>query len=214
MKIAVLGATGRTGGLIVEQALERGHQVVAYVRRASALQGNNDLRIVAGELSDTERLQAAFRDMDAVICCLGTRRHKPVDLMRKNLPLIVQAMKRAGCTRLILLSAYGVGETARTASIVATILYRTMFRTIFDDKQRAEDWLATSDIDWTGIYPVGLTDGPSGDAVEVRPMNEVKKVKGLPRVPRAAVAKVLLDAAEDRRTIGQKLLVTSGSSVR
>jgi NAD(P)-dependent dehydrogenase (short-subunit alcohol dehydrogenase family) len=32
MKIVVVGATGKTGRLVVEQALMRGDQVVAYVR--------------------------------------------------------------------------------------------------------------------------------------------------------------------------------------
>jgi putative NADH-flavin reductase len=214
MKIAVLGATGRTGRLVVEQALKRGHQVIVYARRSGALRAGEGLRIVVGELSDTEHLQSALADVDAVICCLGTHRHKPVGLMQKNLPLIVQAMKRAGRTRVLLLSAYGVGETARTASLVARILYKTMFRSIFHDKARSEAGLATSGLDWTGVYPVGLTDGPLTEAVEVRAMNEMKKVKGLPQVSRANVAKVLLDAAEDSRTIGQKLLVTSIGSVR
>jgi uncharacterized protein YbjT (DUF2867 family) len=178
------------------------------------LQASEGLRIVVGELSDTEHLQSVLGDVDAIICCLGTYRHKPVDLMQKNLPLIVQAMKRAGRTRVILLSAYGVGETARTASLVARILYKTMFRSIFHDKERSEAGLATSGLDWTGVYPVGLTDGPLTEAVEVRPTNEVKKVKGLPMVSRTNVAKMLLDAAEDSRTVGQKLLVSSNGSVR
>jgi putative NADH-flavin reductase len=214
IKIAVLGATGRTGALVVEQALKRGHRVVAYVRRVGALGASEGLRIVVGELFDSEHLKSALSDVDAVICCLGTYRHKPVDLMQHNLPLIVQAMKHAGRTRLILLSAYGAGETARTASLVATIVYMTMFSSISHDKERSEASLATSGLDWTAVYPVGLTDCPLTEAVEVRPTNEVKKVKGLPLVSRANVAKVLLDAAEDSRTIRQKLLVTSKDSVR
>jgi putative NADH-flavin reductase len=214
IRIAVIGATGRTGRLVAEQALERGHRVIAYVRRAGTLRAREGLQIVVGEILDSGRLQSALSDVEAVICCLGTHRHKPVNLMQDNLPPIVQAMRCAGRTRLILLSAYGVGETARTASLVARILYKTMFRSIYHDKERSEAALATSGLDWTGVYPVGLTDGPLIDAVEVRPTNEVMKVKGLPMVSRANVAKVLLDATEDNRTIRQKLLVTSKGSFR
>lgn len=212
MKIAVVGATGRTGRLVVEQALQRGHEVVAYVRQAGTLHPDDALRIVVGELHDTERLQSVLGEVDAVICCLGTYKHKPVDLMQRNLPLIVKAMKRAGLVRLILLSAYGVGETVRTASLVAKILYKTMFRSIFRDKERAEAVLATSGLEWTGIYPVGLTDGPLIE-VAVRHVQEVKKVKGLPRIPRSSVAKVLLDAAEGSQAVRQKLVVTSERSL-
>ncbi|WBO23200.1 NAD(P)-dependent oxidoreductase [Sphingomonas abietis] len=178
LKIAVIGATGRTGRLVVEQALDRGHEVVAYVRQSGTLHPSAALDIVIGELSDITRLQAALRSVDAVICCLGTYKHKPVDLLQTNLPLIVRAMKGVGLTRLILLSAYGVGETARTASAVAKILYKTMFRSIFLDKERAEIALAGAGLEWTGIYPVGLTDAPFTE-VAVRPADAVTKVNGL-----------------------------------
>jgi hypothetical protein len=59
-----------------------------------------------------------------------------------------------------------------------------------------------------------LTDGPAADAVEVRPMTQVQKVAGVPKVSRADVARVMLDAARDDETIGQTLLVSSKGSVR
>ena len=37
MKIVVLGATGRTGRLVVEQALARGDEVIVYVRNPHGL---------------------------------------------------------------------------------------------------------------------------------------------------------------------------------
>ncbi len=66
-------------------------------------------------------------------------------------------------------------------------------------KKRSEAGLTASSLDWTRVYPAGLTDAPPIEAVEVRPTNEAKKIEGLPQVSRAKVAKVLLDAAEDGR---------------
>ncbi|HEX7760093.1 MAG TPA: NAD(P)-binding oxidoreductase [Caulobacteraceae bacterium] len=213
MKITVLGATGATGRLVVEQALGREHEVVAYVRRSDGSEGHPGLRVVVGELTNTDLLSAAITDADAVICCLGTHERKNVDLMQQSLPLIVQAMKHAGRKRLVLMSAYGVGETARTASLVPRIAYKTLVASVYQDKERSEAALPQSGLDLTRIYPVVLTDDSLSESVEVRPMPMVTKVKGLPKVSRANVAKAILDAAEDRRTIGQKLLVTSRGSV-
>lgn len=156
-------------------------------------------------------MRLALSDVDAVICCLGKRRHKPKDLMRKNLPLIIRAMEQAGPARLILLSAYGVGDTAKTASLVARFLYATLFRSIFRDKQQAEIDIRRSGIDWTLVYPVGLTDDPP-IAVDLRPVAEVKSVEGLPTVPRASVAAALLNLAEDRRTGRREWLISSCGS--
>jgi uncharacterized protein YbjT (DUF2867 family) len=89
-----------------------------------------------------------------------------------------------------------------------------MVPAIYRDKELSEALLPGSGLKWTGVYPVGLTNGPLTDAAEVRPMALVRKVSGLPRVSRANVARAMLDAARNDQTIGQKLLVSSKGSVR
>jgi putative NADH-flavin reductase len=217
MKIVILGAAGRTGRLVVEQALTRGDEVVAYVRNPQGIAANPGLEIVVGQLSDLRALRAAINGADAVLVCLGThgkRMKKNVDLMQKNVPSIIKAMKETGVLRLVLVSAYGVGETARTAGLIARVVYKTVVGAIYKDKERSEALLPGSGLKWTSVYPVILTDGPLANAVEVRPMTQVHKVAGLPKVSRADVARVMLDAARDDETIGQKLLVSSKGSVR
>jgi uncharacterized protein YbjT (DUF2867 family) len=49
MKIVVLGATGRTGRLVVEQALMRGDEVVAYVRNPHGIATNPGFEISVGQ---------------------------------------------------------------------------------------------------------------------------------------------------------------------
>src|ERR1700691_1914761 len=216
MKIVVLGATGRTGRLVIEQALTQGDEVVAYVRNRQGVAANLGLKIAVGQLDDMFALQAAINGTDAVLVCLGThgkRMKKNVDLMQKSVPSIIKAMKDAHVARLVLESAYGVGDTARTAGLIARVVYKTVVGAIYQDKERSEALLLGSGLKWTSVYPVILTDGPPADAVEVRPMTQVHKVAGLPMVSRADVARVMLDAARDDRTIGQKLLVSSKGSV-
>jgi uncharacterized protein YbjT (DUF2867 family) len=217
LKIVVLGAAGRTGRLVVAQALTRGDQVVAYVRNPQGIAAIPGLEIAVGQLDDMLALKAAINSADAVLVCLGTqgkRMKKDVDLMQKSLPPIITAMKEANVPRLVLLSAYGVGDSARTAGLMARVVYRTLVAAIYRDKERSEALLPGSGLKWTSVYPVILTDGPPADAVEVRLMNQVHKVAGLPKVSRADVARVMLDAARDDATNGQKLLVSSKGSVR
>lgn len=214
MKIAVLGATGATGRQVIAQALAQGDQVVAYVRDPQGIAAKPGLKVVVGPLSDAAALKAAISGTGAVLVCLGTHKMKPVDLLQKSMPLIVRAMKEVDVARLVLLSAYGVGETALTAGFLARIVYKTMVPAIYRDKELSEALLPGSGLKWTGIYPVGLTNGPLTDAVEVRPMAQVRKVSGLPPVSRANVARAMLDAARNDQTIGQKLLVSSKRSVR
>jgi uncharacterized protein YbjT (DUF2867 family) len=217
MKIVVLGAAGRTGRLVVEQALTRGDEVVAYVRNPHGIAANPGLSVAVGQLGDMLALKAAINGADAVLVCLGThgkRMKKNVDLMQTSVPSIITAMKEASVPRLVLLSAYGVGDSARTAGLIARAVYKLLVRAIYRDKERSEALLPGSGLKWTSVYPVILTDGAPADAVEVRPMTQVREVAGLPKVSRADVARVMLDAARDDETIGQKLLVSGKGSVR
>lgn len=214
MKIAVIGATGETGRLVVDQAIQRGHEVIAYVRRPEALEKKQGLSIVAGQLDNQAAFQSAIKGVDAVLCCLGTCSLFNVEIMQQNLPLVTAAMQGAGVKRLVLLSAYGVGETAKSASLPAWVAYKTLMASVYKDKEKSEAVLRQTPLKVTGIYPVILTNDPLTEATEAPNLLTVEKVVGFPKVSRANVAKVMLDAAEDNQTIGQSILVTTRTSYK
>jgi len=58
--------------------------------------------------------------------------------MQQSVPTIIEAMKEANVPRLVLLSAYGVGDSARTAGLIAFLVYKTVVRAIYHDKERSE----------------------------------------------------------------------------
>src|SRR2546428_13218147 len=67
MNLVVLGATGRTGQLVVEQALAAGHTVTALVRSLEKLTiRNSSLRVVAGSATDAADVARALAGADAV----------------------------------------------------------------------------------------------------------------------------------------------------
>ena len=213
MRIVVLGATGLTGVELVNQALAAGHQVVAYVRRPEVVEPRPGLEVVAGELEDVEAMASALKGSDAVICCVGPkldlRSLRRVDLMQRVLPSIVTAMTAAGVDRLVLMSAFGVGDTAAKASLFARLIYRATMSGIYGDKARAESALPESGLNWTTVYPVILNDAPPSNAVTTQPLSAVDKVPGLPKVSRANVAAILLDLAADQNRSGERILITS-----
>lgn len=214
MKIALIGATGPTGQLVIEQALKRGHEVVAYVRNPGKLTARSGLTIVSGTLDYTAAFSAAIKGADAVFSTLGTQQLRNVTLMQNSLPLVIKAMQGAGVQRFVLMSAYGVGETARTASLLARFLYKTVTSSVFADKEQSEKLLTGSGLKWTGVYPVILTNGPLASSMDVKPLDKVTKVSGLPKVSRANVARAMLDAVENDGTIAQRLVVSASGTVR
>jgi uncharacterized protein YbjT (DUF2867 family) len=123
-------------------------------------------------------------------------------------------MTAAGVRRLVLMSAFGVGDTAAVASFSARLSFQTAMRALYRDKQEAESTHAATGLDVTTVNPTMLTNGSSDATPVVRDVATVVHVSGMPKVPRASVATALLDAAENPATIGKRLLITLPDRVR
>ncbi|WP_427919191.1 NAD(P)-dependent oxidoreductase [Streptomyces sp. cg40] len=211
MKIVVLGATGNIGSHVVKEALSQGHEVVAYVRNPDAVQPQSGLTVVRGSLDDRAALAKAFAGGDAVISAIGValRAKKPVDLMQRTLPVVTAAARDAGVGRFVLVSAFGVGDTAAKASLLGRLVYKTVVAAIFKDKELSEQSLPASGLNWTIVHPVNLKEAPAAPTATVKRLDEVAKVPGLPTLPFANVARALVDIAGDRGLAGQRVLVTT-----
>lgn len=213
MRVVVLGATGGTGTLVVERALAAGMEVVAYARRSSALDARPGLHVVEGQLSDTTTLAASMAGAEAVICCVGVRPSlgvlRRVDLMHEAMPSIIDAMDAASVARLVLMSAFGVGDTAQKATPAGRVVYRTVLAAVYDDKRRAEEVVAGSALDCTVVYPVALTNHRTHSSAVAVPLREVTKVGVTDRVWRGDVAAILVECVVDQARRSAALVVMS-----
>lgn len=221
MKILVLGATGRTGRLFTHKALEQGHAVTAYVRnsdKARTLLGTHpNLTITPGDLNDAERLAAASAGQDVMVSTLGqkatVREFLHSTFLQERLPLVMQAVTGAGVKHCVLLSAYGVGDTVRTASLPMRLVCKVIMRGIFTDKVKADALVAEYQPYISRVHPGRLTDKPGRGGVKVFDMPSVKRVPGIPTVARENVADALLTIAKNPQNAGTDFLVTIGDAI-
>ena len=221
MKILVLGATGRTGYLFTRKALEEGHAVTAYVRnpdKALALLGaHQNLTIVPGALDDAERLAAASSGQDVMISILGQkatmREFLSSTFMQEHLPLIMQAVTGAGVKHCVLMSAYGVGDTVRTASLPMRLVCKVIMRGIFTDKVKADALVAEYQPYISRAHPGRLTDKPGRGGVKVYDMAKVERTAGIPTIAREDVADALLTVTKNPQNAGTDFLVTIEDAV-
>lgn len=220
MKIVVLGATGTTGQLVVEEALASGHEVIAFVRRPDALQAKKGLTVVQGSVENQREMCRCFEGADAVLSCLGERPGLRVfvqgtDFQRRTLPKIVAAINEARVGRFVLMSSFGSGKTAAKASLLLrVVLYSLIARKLFDDKAIAEECLVACTANWTVVYPVTLKQAPAILATDLIPLHEVRKVPGVPLLPFGNVARTMVALTADRSRSGQKLLLTTAGGWR
>ena len=198
MKIAVFGANGPTGRELVRQGLEAGHELTAFVRDATVFPIKHErLRVVVGDtLRDDAKVADAVRGQDVVVSALGRRASfKSENLIRLSLQSIVSAMERDAVRRLIVVSAFGVGNSKKDAPLVPRLMYRMLLTDIFADKKAAEDDLRRSSVDWIVLYPVMLTNGPVTGKYRA---GERLALAGMPKVSRADVAHFALSQLEVR----------------
>ena len=81
---------------------------------------------------------------------------------------------------------------------------KTLLRNIYADKAAGEEVITSSGLDWTIVYPAGLTDGPRTGTARV---GERLSMSGFPTVSRADVAAVLLQQLDEPKSVGKRLLV-------
>jgi uncharacterized protein YbjT (DUF2867 family) len=158
MKILLLGATGRTGKLIIEEAIRRGHNISAIARDPEKLK-DYQIDITQGTPYDYKTFEKALSGCDAVINTLNISRKSdnpwaglvsPKDLISKSATNAVSAMKQAGIKRFIALSTIGAGSSWKTTpAILKLIVSISNLKYAFRDHGKQEEILKESDLDYT-----------------------------------------------------------------
>src|SRR5215212_1272230 len=81
VKVLIIGATGGTGRILLEKAVEQGHEVTTLARNPSAVAPRDYRpRVLRGNVLDPDAVEAAVAGQDAVLSALGTRSTKPTTL--------------------------------------------------------------------------------------------------------------------------------------
>ena len=191
LKLFVIGATGRTGREVVQQAFVKGHHVTAFVRSPEALDLTNErLTVIKGDINDENQLFEAMQNHDAVISTLGPRKvFKPGSLLYDSALAITHAMQRAGIRRLVVLSA--AAHFPGFPNRIASFIMRDHMR----DSLAMEEIVQSNGLDWTIARPPRLTHGNSS-AYRSREGTAPKMGFSLSR---KAVAAFMLDAIEQQK---------------
>ena len=195
MKIVVLGSTGATGKLVVEQALALGHEVSAFARNPADIKVQHPkLTIVQGDSSVLATVEKALVGADAVVSALGTRTRAKSTVRSDAARNVVAAMKKNGVRRVIWLSAAGVGDsldqTKRASFVFGRIIIPLLLKDVYADMAASEVLIRQSGLENVVVRPVGLTDKPATKKVDAT-ADLSAKVPGV-GIPRADVAEFML----------------------
>jgi putative NADH-flavin reductase len=193
MRITVFGATGRTGRPLVEQAVARGHEVVAFTR--SGTNFPEGVTVVEGDVYEGTGVAAAVEDADAVVSVLGQTSDGPDDLLTVAGDNVLSAMEATGVDRYVTLVGAGVREDGESVSLSGRVmggLLRLLAREVLDDAREHVARVRETELDWTVVRAPRLTDGPGEGAYRAGETD-----LGFESVDRADVALFVLDLLED-----------------
>jgi putative NADH-flavin reductase len=200
LRIAVLGASGRTGVPLVERALDRGHTVVAFLRDAGKLPLSPDdyddrLVVIEGDAYSGAGIAEAVEGADAVVSTLGQTDGSPDDLLTVAGDHALAAMADHDVDRFVTLVGAGVREDGESVSVTGRVmggLLKLLAREVLDDAAEHVERVKRTDTRWTVVRAPRLVDGEgTGDyrAGDV--------ALGFEAIARADVARFLLDCVED-----------------
>lgn len=194
MKILVLGATGATGLLIVRDALAAGHSVVALVRSKEKAQaaGLTGIDLVEGDARDEASLTRAIAGCDAVISSLGTAMSpfREVTMLSTATGALIRVMAAQKVQRLVCITGLGAGDSrGHGGFFFDRVFLPLLLRKVYDDKNRQEDAIRASALDWTIVRPTVLNDKPAQG--HVRAVTDLTTVHG-GSIARADVAEFVV----------------------
>ncbi|KAL2830973.1 NAD(P)-binding protein [Aspergillus pseudoustus] len=209
MHALVIGGTGRTGKLVIDELLHRGHEATTLARNPSALGGPlARLNIVEGTPTNLEEVRGAFKSHtpDVVIVTLNAPRASdspfaaPISsptLMADCNTNVVTAMKEFGVRKIVIMQAFGVGESWTNMNCMLQLFMKKSNMYLqYDDHNAVTEIVKESGIDYVLVRPSRLVESEE-KSVKVWP-GHGKGVPLMASTSRVGVAGFLVDAAEGR----------------
>ncbi|MBO2458282.1 NAD(P)-dependent oxidoreductase [Actinomadura violacea] len=199
MRIAVLGASGKVGRLLVDQALERGHQVVAFVRApdryaAPASAGAGQIEIRQADV----RLPETFPDVsdaDAVVSAIGISKGDGPGALLAGADVLAEARVRT-----VWLGALGSGVSTNAGGRIYQAIMRLAVGKELAEKAQADQVALKAGA--TVFHAPDLAAGPISPTRHTVPLADLKRPLLPPRISRASLAALMLDEAETGHRAG------------
>jgi uncharacterized protein YbjT (DUF2867 family) len=208
VKVLILGATGGTGREIVREAGAQGHTVVALVRSSAKAAGLAGAELVEGDARDEQALSRALKGCSGVISSLGTAvsPFREVRLLSDATRALVTAMENRNVRRLVCITGLGAGDSrGHGGFLFDNLFFPLLLRKVYEDKDRQEEVVRASKLDWVLVRPVVLNDKPARGTV--RALADLSAVAG-GTVSRGDVAKFVVRQLTDDAWLRRTPLIT------
>ena len=155
MKIAVFGASGRIGSRIVNEALNRGHDVTAVVRHPEDYTVIHDhLKVAKGDLFNSQDVETGAFNQDAVVSAYNYTKGAPPSTITEVAVPLINGLKQAHVKRLIVVGGAGSLEVAPGVQLVDTPDFPEAYKpAALAQREALKIYQKADELDWTYISP-------------------------------------------------------------
>jgi uncharacterized protein YbjT (DUF2867 family) len=202
MHVLILGGSGRTGKVIVNEALSRGHTITALVRNPTSLSElqSPSLKTICGSPQNKHDVRSAFLEHipGAVIVALGSNEEGFMAGVHRILVEVIKEKGLEGKTKVVTMQAFGTGSSNKNVwwPMRMVLNYSPMSKGQRDHGM-VEEVMRGSGLKWTLPRPVMLSEGGKKEVKDCGDAGDAKQMGIMPSVSRKSVAAFLLDVAED-----------------
>lgn len=205
MNILLLGATGRTGKLVLEELLKSGYGVHALVRNGRKVSTQSEqLTVLEGDTRDPDTLVKAISGCEGLISVLNVSRtsdfpwaklRAPERLLSDTMKNILNIASPERLKKIVVCSAWGVHETRKELpGFFRWLIDHSNIGFAYRDHERQETLLRNSHFDYTIVRPVGLTNFSRSRRIRVTVSNRPKPKM---TISRRSVARFLVKSLSD-----------------
>ncbi|MGG0198852.1 SDR family oxidoreductase [Bacillus anthracis] len=151
-KIAILGANGKAGKVLVNEALEKGYQVKILTRNSTNTEKiNKNIETIIGDARNFSTIQDLLQGCSAVINAVGQPKNESY-IFSTVTKHILEAMKESKIKRYILISGGSLNVTGDQKGIINKIgatLFKLFLPKMMQDKYKELQIIQNSEVDWT-----------------------------------------------------------------
>ncbi|UED78305.1 NAD(P)-dependent oxidoreductase [Lysinibacillus sp. CD3-6] len=207
MKIGVIGATGKAGQKIVEEALQRGHVVTAIVRSASKVK--EDIKVIEKDVLNLT--QQDVQDFDVVVNAFGAPFGQEALHVKVGRHLI--NIFNGITTKLFVVGGAGslFVDPEKTIRVMDTPDFPEMFFATAKNQGENLTDLQASSITWTFLSPSAMFDpeGPRTGSYTTGNDHLLVNASGESYVSYSDFAIAVLDEIENPQNINKRFTVSS-----
>lgn len=203
MKVVLYGASGMIGSRILQELLNRGHQVTAVVRNPGRITAGG-ARVLKGDVTEADGVAQTAEGAEAAISAYAPPKGDESTLSAAAYALL-DGLSAAGVNRLIVVGGAGSLEVAPGVALVDTSGFPEPYRDIAMAHRDVLPILKESALDWSCLSPAAsIQPGERTGKFRLGGTSLLADEKGESRISAEDLAVALTDELEDPHHVRQQ----------